>query len=459
LVAAFDAADKPIAAILRRGGTMTALPPQSIPALRGRLGELEGRLFQVTTVPVNLDNEYIGRLSVGRQFDLAQLPGRAVLTHNGRLLRTSVEGIPAAELEASLRACQTTPDNCTVEVGGQQFLVNMMRRTNLGPGYALWSLQSLDAASASLLRAQTNALVTMAFATLLAAMLTAVFASRSVVAPITRLVAKLRQSERAGELRGDFDEDSPVAEVNELGAAFNAAARSIAGAQKQLDEAYLEFTKTMAQTLDARDPYTAGHSTRVSDYAVAIAEALNLSMRETESLRVAANLHDIGKIGVPDAVLQKPGKLSTDEMEVIKRHPLIGKRILEGVAKFRDYLAVVELHHENHDGSGYPWGLTGEETPLGARIVHVVDAFDAMTTSRPYRNAMPPERALGILQQHAGTQFDPAIVEVFLRLVHRNSSALPDSVAGQLQSLDSALSDNAAGTSEQPASTADIWRQ
>jgi HD-GYP domain-containing protein (c-di-GMP phosphodiesterase class II) len=439
---------------------MAALPPRSIPALQGRLGELEGGLYQITTVPVNLGNEYIGRLLVGRAFNLGQLPGRAVLTHYGRVLRSSLEGTPTSDLESSLGRCSATPDDCSVFVHGEQFLVSLMSRTNLGPGYALWSFQSLDAASSNLLRAQTNAVFTMAGAALLAALLTAIFASRSVVSPITRLVGKLRQSERTGVLRGDFEEDSVVTEVNELGTAFNAAARSIAGAQRQLDEAYLEFTKTMAQTLDARDPYTAGHSTRVSDYAVAIAEALNLSNGETENLRVAANLHDIGKIGVPDTVLQKPGKLTFDEMEVIKRHPLIGKRILEGVAKFRDYLAVVELHHENHDGTGYPWGLSGEETPLGARIVHVVDAFDAMTTSRPYRDAMPPAQALKVLQQYAGTQFDPAIVEVFLRLVHRDPSALPDSVADQLRSLERAVSaESGAPQAQIEASPADMWRQ
>ena len=459
LVAAFDATDQPIAALVRKKGRMVALPPQSIPKLRGRLGELEGRLFQLTTVPVNLDEENIGRISVGRAFDLAQLPEKAVLTHNGRLLRSSVTGATATELETAVGDCARTPGDCSVQVRSEQFLVSLMRRTNLGSGYELWSFQPLDAAGAGLLQAQTNALLLMAAATLLAALLTAFFASRSVVSPITRLVGRLRQSENSGVLRGDFDEHGPVAEVNELGAAFNAAARSIAGAQRQLDEAYLEFTKTMAQTLDARDPYTAGHSTRVSDYAVSIAHALNLSLSEIENLRVAANLHDIGKIGVPDAVLQKPGQLTASEMEVIKQHPLIGKRILEGVAKFRDYLAVVELHHENYDGTGYPWGLTGGETPLGARIVHVVDAFDAMTTSRPYRNAMPPGKALGVLQKFAGTQFDPAVVEVFLRLVQRDPSALPESLGDQLHSLNRAVTSEASDGEKPEIQATEMWRE
>jgi len=455
LVAAFDGADRPVAAIIRRNRTMQPLPHASIPPLRGRLSELEGGLYQLTSVPVNLGNEYIGRLTVGRAFNLSQLPGQAALIQGGKLLRTSVDGVAPDEIEAALRGCLRTPDDCTAKLRGERYLVSRMRWTGIGPGYALWSFHSIDAASAGVLRAQANALFVMAMATLLAALLTAIFASRTVVAPITRLVSKLRQSESAGVLRGDFEEHGAVTEVNELGVAFNAAARSIAGAQRQLDEAYLEFTKTMAQTLDARDPYTAGHSTRVSDYAAAIAEALNLSLREREDLRVAANLHDIGKIGVPDSILQKPGMLTPEETEAIQRHPLIGKRILEGVAKFRDYLAVVELHHENHDGTGYPWGLTGEEIPLGARIVHVVDAFDAMTTSRPYRDGMPAHEALEILKQYAGTQFDPAIVEVFLRLYRQNPGTLPASVCSQLQALNRAvLETNLAMEQPQPARAA-----
>jgi putative nucleotidyltransferase with HDIG domain len=187
----------------------------------------------------------------------------------------------------------------------------------------------------------------------------------------------------------------------------------------------LQFTRTMAQTLDARDHATAGHSSRVSAYATQIAKVLPMTDREREVVEVGAVLHDIGKIGIPDRVLQKEGRLTDEEFETIKEHPVLGRRILEGVSRFRDYLSIVELHHENHDGSGYPWGLSGENIPLGARIVHVVDAFDAMTSCRPYRNAMPTEQALAILKKYAGTQFDPVIVEVFLELVRSDPGMLP----------------------------------
>jgi putative two-component system response regulator len=137
-------------------------------------------------------------------------------------------------------------------------------------------------------------------------------------------------------------------------------------------------------------------------------------------------LHDIGKIGIPDEILQKPGPLTPQEFDVIKNHPQIGKRILEGVAIFRAYLPIVELHHENPDGTGYPFGLRGDAIPLGARIVHVVDAFDAMTSNRTYRRAMSSARAQEVLRRFAGTQFDAAIVEVFLRLLGANLVGPPE---------------------------------
>jgi HD-GYP domain-containing protein (c-di-GMP phosphodiesterase class II) len=132
-----------------------------------------------------------------------------------------------------------------------------------------------------------------------------------------------------------------------------------------------------------------------------------------EEIRIGALLHDIGKIGISDNVLQKAGKLTDEEYALIKQHPTIGRHILEGVHGFQRYLAVVELHHENWDGTGYPHGLVNEKVPLSARIVHVADAYDAMTSDRPYCRGMSHEEAVAVLQRFAGTQFDPRIVQLF----------------------------------------------
>ncbi len=192
--------------------------------------------------------------------------------------------------------------------------------------------------------------------------------------------------------------------------------------------AYVEFVESLANALESRDRYTAGHSQRVSQISASIARSLNLDPAEQERVRVGALLHDIGKIGIPDAVLQKPGALTDAEFTSIKQHPTIGCRILEGVNGFAPYLQSVELHHENWDGSGYPRGLRGEEVPLAARIIHVADAWDAMTTDRPYRNGFSHARAFAVIRINAGTQFDPEIVEVFSRL-------LPPETTGEYQSI------------------------
>jgi HD-GYP domain-containing protein (c-di-GMP phosphodiesterase class II) len=148
---------------------------------------------------------------------------------------------------------------------------------------------------------------------------------------------------------------------------------------------------------------------------------MGLSEQEVRNLRVGALLHDIGKLGVSDSVLRKTGKLTSEETVLIRQHPEIGKGILEGVHGFSVYLAAVELHHENWDGSGYPHGQRAEETPLAARIIHVVDAYDAMTTDRPYRPGMAHDEAVGILREFAGKQFDPAVVAAFTKVAAHQS--------------------------------------
>lgn len=178
----------------------------------------------------------------------------------------------------------------------------------------------------------------------------------------------------------------------------------------------MQFVESLASALDARDPYTAGHSQRVSRISCVIGQALNIDREQLEEIRVGALLHDIGKIGISDSVLQNPGRLTAEEFALIKLHPTIGRRILEAVNGFHAYLPTVELHHENWDGTGYPRALQREATPLAARIVHIADAYDAMTSDRPYRRGMTHLRAIRVLEEHAGTQFDPAIVPVFVRV-------------------------------------------
>lgn len=176
----------------------------------------------------------------------------------------------------------------------------------------------------------------------------------------------------------------------------------------------------LAESLDLRDPSTAAHSQTVGRLAAATAVALDLEPDAVERVRLAGILHDVGKLSMPDAVLLKPGRLTPDEWNVIRRHPELGARLLEG-AGLDDLAAWVRFHHERIDGGGYPSGLAGDAIPLEARILGVADAYEAMTADRPYRRAMAHEDAVAELRLHTGTQFDPAVVEAFL---HAREAAL-----------------------------------
>lgn len=184
---------------------------------------------------------------------------------------------------------------------------------------------------------------------------------------------------------------------------------------------YFELTTALANALDSRDPYTRHHSENVSKYAVEIAQEMELSAELCDIIRIGGLLHDIGKIGIPEHILTKKGKLTEEEYNIIKTHPNIGYKIIKHITNFSEngVLDIVLYHHERYDGSGYPNGLKGKEIPLLARIVAVADTFDAMVSQRVYREKLDLNSTLGEIVQNKGTQFDPEIVDIFLRVVER----------------------------------------
>lgn len=185
----------------------------------------------------------------------------------------------------------------------------------------------------------------------------------------------------------------------------------------QTERAYLENIETLRYAEEVRNPYTRGHSERVSKYAVLIGNKMNLSDEEIRILRVGGLFHDIGKIGTPDSILLKESKLSDEEYDKIKRHPLIGAEILSNSQGFKDILPIVKYHHERFDGSGYPENLKGEEIPLLARITAVADSFDAMNSRRTYRDRLDLDKIVSEIEAGKGTQFDPDVVDVFLDIL------------------------------------------
>ena len=177
-----------------------------------------------------------------------------------------------------------------------------------------------------------------------------------------------------------------------------------------------DFAGLLIRLLRAQDPRLDRHATAVSELARAVGATLGIEPGALDQLALAAELHDIGKIAVPRTILQKPGPLTPKEWEVVRRHPVIGERIVSSIPPLRPLAGLVAASHESFDGSGYPDGLAGEAIPLGARVILVCDAFDAMLSDRPYRRPLSPEQALTELRRCAASQFDPVVVEAFLRV-------------------------------------------
>ena len=202
-----------------------------------------------------------------------------------------------------------------------------------------------------------------------------------------------------------------AAEISELAETFNHMADDIESFIARLQQAaeenrdlFLGSIRMLAAAIDEKDPYTRGHSDRVAKYSVMLGTQLGLSPEDLDRLRISALLHDVGKIGVDDRVLKKPGALTPEEFEVMKQHPSKGANIMRPVAQLKDMLPGIELHHEHMDGGGYPYGLKGDEIPLMARIIAVSDALDAMTTNRPYQSAMELAEALDRIRKPYGQE-------------------------------------------------------
>jgi len=244
---------------------------------------------------------------------------------------------------------------------------------------------------------------------------------------ISQPVRALADSTRAIS-RGEFHERAPVAgaaEISDLAENFNSMADDIEQYIERLKQAaeenrelFIGSIRMLAAAIDEKDPYTRGHSGRVAKYSVIIGEQLGLDPEALDKLRISALLHDVGKIGIDDRVLKKPGALTDEEFHIMKQHPVKGANIMRPVPQLKEMLPGIELHHECVDGRGYPYGLKAEQIPRMARIIAVADTFDAITTNRPYQSAMDLEFALKRVRELAGTRFDPAIVSAMEDAAH-----------------------------------------
>ena len=249
----------------------------------------------------------------------------------------------------------------------------------------------------------------------LVAILFGYFFAVGISTPIRSLAASTRAISR-----GEFHQRTPVAgaaEISELAENFNLMASDIEEYIERLKQAaeenrelFIGSIRMLAAAIDEKDPYTRGHSGRVAKYSTIIAQEMRLNAEDLDKLKIAALLHDVGKIGVDDRVLKKPGSLTPEEFEIMKTHTTKGANIMRPVSQLKDMLPGIELHHEHMDGRGYPYGLTGPQIPQMARIIGVADTLDAMTTNRPYQTAMDLDYALGRIKALAGSKFDESIV-------------------------------------------------
>jgi len=267
------------------------------------------------------------------------------------------------------------------------------------------------------------------------AIVVGIFFARGISRPIRALAEKTREIS-AGNYQQRVDLNSRN-EIGDLADNFNTMSEEIEKSIGQLKKAasenqllFINSVRMLAAAIDAKDPYTRGHSERVARYSIAIGKNLNLPADQMRNLRISALLHDVGKIGIDDRILRKPGALSDEEFEVMKGHPEKGAAIMGGVAQLIDIIPGMKYHHEKWAGGGYPDGLKEADIPMQARIVAIADTFDAMTTNRPYQKAMDLKYVVEKIVSFAGTRFDPVVVNAFVQAVKKSDIQIEEQVRG-----------------------------
>jgi putative nucleotidyltransferase with HDIG domain len=373
--------------------------------------------FRVIGVPLRFDSAVIGSLELGRAIDgtyaqeLAELVrGESVILIDDRVVASTLPAEVTAALES--QASGPSESSSQMTLAGESYAV---RHVYDIPPAKFLTLASIDAAARAETAAALSRLTWIGGAALVLAAVGSYWLAQALTRPIDQLSASVNAMTDLGRFDAPLPATGTSRELDALTGTFNDLIRALGEAEAQTQAAYLGAIRALAAALDARDPYTAGHSERVSALAVAIGKVIDLPDADLDTLRLGALLHDIGKIGVPDEILGKPTALTTQEFELIRAHPVIGARILRSIPFLAAHLPIVELHHERPDGRGYPYGLCGEAIPLAARIVHVADAYDAITSARAYRSGRLPHEAIAELQRGLGTDFDAVSVQALIK--------------------------------------------
>ncbi|HEY5618352.1 MAG TPA: HD domain-containing phosphohydrolase [Vicinamibacterales bacterium] len=386
---------------------------------------LPGGAFRISGAALRLVDRDIGALVLGTSLDaryareLSSLASAdVVITVHGAVVASTLPQNVTADLGSAVPG-----ESAEIRMlAGEEYASRLLVES--GPARIL-TFASIDSAARAAERDALLALGTVALGAFVLAALGSFWLARMLTDPIDHLSGEIAVITAARDFGRMLPPTGTSRELDSLAQAFNELMKSLTAAEAETRAAYVGAIRALAAALDARDPYTAGHSERVSELSVRIGQQMHLTDADLDVLRLGALLHDIGKIGLSDEVLRKPASLTAEEFEQIKRHPALGARILRLVPFLAPHLPIVELHHERPDGQGYPFGLRGDDIPLGARIVHVADAFDAMTSARAYRPARGALEAIAELRRLAGTQFDPASVDALVAAVPLRMTAEP----------------------------------
>jgi putative nucleotidyltransferase with HDIG domain len=380
---------------------------------------LPSGVFRRFSTPLALQDVEIGFLSVATALDkgyakrMSDLSGASTLVASeGRVIATTLP--PAAAAALSEQVIQQLPGTSTIRLAGDEYAVRQVVRTGQATVY---TLDSIDGAVNPVMSNALKAIIWLGVVVFSLAGLASLWTARSLARPIDTLSKSLSEMTESRNFDTPLLATGSSLEVDALTRSFNSMMATVAAAEAETQSTYVGAIRALARALDARDPYTAGHSERVSAISVTIGRQMALDAEDIDILRLGALLHDIGKIGISDHVLRKPEALTAEEFELIKEHPVLGARMLRSVPFLTQHLPIVELHHERPDGRGYPYGLTADEIPMLARIVHVADAFDAMTSARAYRPALDSGYAIRELWRCAGTQFDAEVVQALVQAV------------------------------------------
>src|SRR6266852_46126 len=438
----FRAEQDPFVAKALQRAFVTCLQSQQLQVVKFRSDPLalvpDNRPAFVVAVPLkDVNDNFTGMLAAVVSLDPilhrlqdASVRGRSVfiVDHHGRIVahQDTKNFVPGADASDNALVAQVkglpqelrNTETMRFSDNSKKHPVEMIGTYSTFPelNWAVIAQRSLDAAQRDTgvteLNRQALAFVTIV---VLVAIVVGYFFAVGISGPIRGLAASTRAISR-----GEFHQRSPVrgaSEISELAENFNKMAGDIEEYIERLKEAaeenrelFIGSIRMLAAAIDEKDPYTRGHSGRVAQYSGLIGQELGLTTEELDKLRIAALLHDVGKIGVEDRVLKKPGALTPEEFGLMKQHTVKGANIMRPVSQLKEMLPGIELHHEHMDGRGYPYGLQGPQIPLMARIIGVADTLDAMTTNRPYQSAMDLEYALGKIKALAGSKFDTVVV-------------------------------------------------